>query len=300
MKKRSVWIVAAGIVLLAVAAGAVIAFSSGSLRLPAEFSANRAYADVTYQLALGPRIPGSTAHAQAVQWIVDQLKQSGWQVDIQQTTAMGHPVQNVIAKKGNAGQKPWMILGTHYDSRMLADRDPNPVNRTQPVPGANDGASGVAVLLEIARVLNFDPSKMEVWLVFFDAEDQGDISGWDWILGSQAFVDQLKGSPDAVIVIDMIGDKNLDIYKEKNSNVALTDDIWSVAASLGYQQQFISQYKYSMEDDHTPFLTKGLPAIDIIDFDYPYWHTISDTADKVSGESLKVVGDTLLKWITSQ
>jgi glutaminyl-peptide cyclotransferase len=300
MKKRSVWIVAAGIVLLAVAAGAVIAFSSGSLRLPAEFSANRAYADVTYQLALGPRIPGSTAHAQAVQWMVDQLKQSGWQVDIQQTTAMGHPVQNVIAKKGNAGQKPWMILGAHYDSRMLADQDPNPVNRTQPVPGANDGASGVAVLLEIARVLNFDPSKMEVWLVFFDAEDQGDISGWDWILGSQAFVDQLKGSPDAVIVIDMIGDKNLDIYKEKNSNVALTDDIWSVAASLGYQQQFISQYKYSMEDDHTPFLTKGLPAIDIIDFDYPYWHTISDTADKVSGESLKVVGDTLLKWITSQ
>jgi glutaminyl-peptide cyclotransferase len=300
MKKRSVWIVAAGIVLLAVAAGAVIAFSSGSLRLPAEFSANRAYADVTYQLALGPRIPGSTAHARAVQWMVDQLKQSGWQVDIQQTTAMGHPVQNVIAKKGNAGQKPWMILGAHYDSRMLADQDPNPVNRTQPVPGANDGASGVAVLLEIARVLNFDPSKMEVWLVFFDAEDQGDISGWDWILGSQAFVDQLKGSPDAVIVIDMIGDKNLDIYKEKNSNVALTDDIWSVAASLGYQQQFISQYKYSMEDDHTPFLTKGLPAIDIIDFDYPYWHTISDTADKVSGESLKVVGDTLLKWITSQ
>ncbi len=299
MKKRPLLIGLVCIIILMIAVGAIITFSPGSAQRTAAFNANRAYEDVTYQLELGPRIPGSPAHAQAVQWMAGQLKQAGWQVEIQQTQAMGHPIQNVIAKKGSANH-PWLILGAHYDSRMLADRDPLPTNRTQPVPGADDGASGVAVLLEIARDLKFDLSKEQVWLVFFDAEDQGNLAGWDWILGSQAFVDQLQGSPDAVVVIDMIGDKNLNIYKEKNSNVALTNTIWDIAAGLGYQQQFIPQDKYPMEDDHTPFLATGLPAIDIIDFDYPYWHTISDTADKVSPESLKVVGDTLLKWIDSR
>ena len=298
MKRRTVLVSIIIIVVLVVVAGGVIATLLLSNRdsTPPSFNADRSYADVKYQVDLGPRIPGSQPHAQAVQWIVTTLKQYGWQVDLQETQLMNQPIQNIIAKKGS-GNKPWRIIGAHYDSRMLADQDPNPANRTKPVPGANDGASGVAVLLELARDLNFNLANEQVWLVFFDSEDQGDIPGWDWILGSQAFVDQLNGVPDAVVVIDMIGDSNLDIYKEKNSNVALTDAIWQIATDLGYQQQFIHQYKYSMEDDHTPFLQKGMPAIDIIDFDYPYCHTISDTTDKVSTTSLKVVGDTLLKWI---
>ncbi len=298
-KKGSSFYYIIGIGVLLVIGMAGIAFSNGSEPSQSTFDWYRAYDDVKYQMELGPRTPGSQAHAAEVQWLVSQLKQAGWQVEIQQATAMGHPIQNVVAKKGNAA-KPWLILGAHFDSRMLADQDPNPANRTQPVPGADDGASGVAVLMEIARVLNFNPAKEQVWLVFIDAEDQGNIPAWDWILGSQAFVDQLQGSPDAVVVIDMIGDKNLDIYQEKNSNPALNATIWNIAAGLGYQQQFIPKYKFSMEDDHTPFLAKGLTAIDIIDFDYPYYHTIADTADKVSPNSLKIVGDTLLKWITSQ
>ncbi len=299
MKKHRQLYYLLGFAILLVAGVAGIAFSNDSVPSSAMFDWYRAYDDVKYQVGLGARIPGSQAHDAEVQWIVSQLKQSGWQVEIQQATAMGHPIQNVIAKKGNASH-PWFILGAHYDSRMIADQDPNPANRTQPVPGADDGASGVAVLLEMARVLNFIPSKQQVWLVFFDAEDQGNIPGWDWSLGSQAFVNQLQDAPDAVIVVDMVGDKNLNIYKEKNSNPVITELIWNIAANLGYKQQFIPQYKYALEDDHIPFLAKGLTAIDIIDFDYPYWHTLADTADKVSPNSLKIVGDTLLKWIDSQ
>jgi Zn-dependent M28 family amino/carboxypeptidase len=140
---------------------------------------------------------------------------------------------------------------------------------------------------------------MEIWLVFFDAEDNGRIQGWDWILGSRAFVDGLSGKPDAVVIVDMVGDMNLEIYKEKNSDQELTESIWGVAAQLGYHQ-FKPTPKYAMLDDHTPFLQAGIPAVDIIDFDYPYWHTSQDTADKVSANSLEAVGETLRTWLTDR
>jgi len=225
-----------------------------------------------------------------------ELESSGWTVEIQESEALGHPIRNIVARRGDAS--PQIILGAHYDSRMFADNDPKPENRTQPVPAANDGASGVAVLLELARSLPKDT--IPIWLVFFDAEDNGRIEGWDWILGSREFVKNNTLNPMAVVVIDMIGDANLNIYKEQNSNPELTDEIWSTAKSLGLEKNFISDYKYSMEDDHTPFLQAGIPAVDVIDFDYPYWHTTKDTPDKVSAESLEAVGKTLWTWITQQ
>jgi Zn-dependent M28 family amino/carboxypeptidase len=181
---------------------------------------------------------------------------------------------------------------------MLADQDPDPNNRNQPVPGANDGASGVAVLLELARVLPESTPK-SIWLVFFDAEDNGNIPGWDWILGSDSFVSELDVQPEAAIIIDMIGDSDLNIYREQNSDQDLTDEIWAVAEDLGYPEQFINTTKHQMIDDHTPFIRAGIPAVDIIDFDYPYWHTIQDTPDKVSAQSLQAVGDTLYAWLTT-
>jgi Zn-dependent M28 family amino/carboxypeptidase len=225
-----------------------------------------------------------------------ELESAGWQVEVQESEALGHPVKNVVAKRGDTS--PQIILGAHYDSRMFADNDPNPANHTKPVPAANDGASGVAVLLELARTLPKD--SVPTWLVFFDAEDNGQIAGWDWLLGSREFVKHNVIQPRAVVVIDMIGDANLNIYKEQNSNTDLTDEIWSTAGRLGYGSNFIAQYKYSMEDDHTPFLEAGIPAVDIIDFDYPYWHTTADTPDKVSAASLEAVGNTLWTWITQQ
>jgi Zn-dependent M28 family amino/carboxypeptidase len=208
-----------------------------------------------------------------------------------------HPVRNVVATRGGPSG-PAIILGAHFDTRQFADQDPTLANRKLPVPGANDGASGVAVLLEIARSLPAD-SKIPVRLVFFDTEDQGDLPGWDWILGSKVYAQSLTSTPLAVVVVDMIGDADLNIYQERSSNPALVKTIWQSAADLGYAQ-FIPQPKYSMIDDHTPFLEKGYPAVDLIDFDYPNWHTIGDTPDKVSAASLKAVGDVLIRWILVQ
>jgi len=260
------------------------------------FDGDRAYEDVKRQLSFGPRTTGSKAQDLFISWLHDNLMTAGWQPSIQQTGMMGHTLKNIIARRGET--PPRLILLAHYDSRLVADNDPDLQKRGQPVPGADDGASGVAVLLELARVLPVNT--VPTWLVFLDAEDNGNIPGWDWILGSRAFAATLTDKPQAVILVDMIGDADLNIYKERNSDPALTSQIWNVAKSLGYDKAFIPEYKYRVLDDHIPFVEAGIPAVDIIDLDYPYWHTTSDTADKVSPGSLKIVGETLLKWVLSQ
>lgn len=263
---------------------------------PVFFDSSHAHADVQTQVAFGPRIPGSAGHAQVEAWIRTELESAGWNVEVHESERMGHPIRNIIAKRND--EAPQIILGAHYDTRMIADNDPDMSKRSEPVPGANDGASGVAVLLELARSLSNDI--IPTWLVFFDTEDNGRIEGWDWILGSRAFAEEIPVAPRAVVVVDMIGDADLNIYLERNSNVVIRNEIWSIAENLGYDKQFINQEKYSMEDDHTPFLEAGIPAVDIIDFDYPYWHTTQDTPDKVSAESLQAVGETLWNWVAGQ
>lgn len=281
-------------ILLIVILIAVISSLSAGVT-PSEFNGDQAYQHVLTQVDFGARAPGSQAHSETTKYIIENLTKAGWEVEIQVDDALGHPLTNIVAKRG--GGDRWVILGAHYDTRILADRDANPENQTQPVPGANDGASGVAVLLELARVLPKDLDR-EVWLVFFDLEDQGRIEGWDWILGSQAFVGALDGIPDAVVIVDMVGDADLNLYREITSSPELVDEIWSLAEELGYAEYFINSDKHALLDDHTPFLNIGINAIDIIDFDYPYWHTLEDTVDKVSPGSLKIVGDVLLAWLT--
>src|SRR5512143_60610 len=283
-----------GALLLTAALGyAYVALRTPPAAVPVMFDGQRAYEDVKTQVAFGSRVPGTEGHARVEKWIGEELTKAGWQVEVQQTEALGHPVHNIVAKRSDAS--PQIVIGAHYDSRMFADHDPDPAQHSKPVPAANDGASGVAVLLELARSL--PKETVPVWLVFFDAEDNGRIEGWDWILGSREFVKNNSSiQPRAAIVVDMIGDADLNIYKERNSNPTLTDAIWAVAKGLGYERQFIPDYKFSMIDDHTPFLEAGIPAVDIIDFDYPYWHTVQDTPDKVSAESLQAVGATLRAW----
>jgi len=261
-----------------------------------QFDGSRAFQDIPQQIAFGPRTTGSEAQEKFLSWLIENLGSAGWQSSIQQTEMLGHSIKNVIAKRGN--EKPQIILLAHYDSRLLADNDSDPIKQILPVPGANDGASGVAVLLELARILPVD--SVPVWLVFVDAEDNGRIPGWDWILGSRAFAASLTDKPKAVVLVDMIGDADLNIYMEKNSDPELTKQIWGVAKNLGFEKSFIPQYKYQVIDDHIPFLEIGIPAVDIIDLDYKYWHTSQDTADKVSPGSLQRVGETLLKWISTQ
>ena len=266
------------------------AFTPGST-----FNGQRAYQDVLTQVSFGPRTPGSVAHARTITYIQQELEKAGWKVQIQTTEWQGFSVQNIIASRSEI--TPTIVLGAHYDSRLQADQDTSS-GSSEPVPGANDGASGVAVLLELARTL---PTKsIPVLLVFFDAEDNGGLDNRQWIMGSRAFVTSLTNKPQAAVIVDMVGDADLNLYLERNSDSTLTSEIWSQAAELGFGKYFITEPKYDMIDDHTPFIEAGIPAVDIIDFDYPYWHTSADTLDKVSTHSLQVVGETLWAWIISQ
>lgn len=296
VKRKVIYLGVIAALLLAVLAWYAIAYVQAQHRATPSFDGARAYADVQAQVAFGPRVPGSDAHAQEVSWIRQQLQEAGWQVEIQQAQSMGHPIQNIRAYRSDAA--PQYIIGAHYDSRIHADQDPDPSKQTQPVPGADDGASGVAVLLELARTL--PQSGVPVWLVFFDAEDNGKIPGWDWLLGSRAFVAGMKVRPRGMVLLDMVGQVNLSLPMEGNSDETLRKEIWNKAASLGYGNVFIPRVKYSVEDDHLPFIQAGIPAVDLIDIDYPYWHTTSDLPQYVSPRSLQIVGEVLSAWLSDQ
>lgn len=254
-----------------------------------QFAGERALAHVKAQCDLGPRPAGSEASVRTAQYIARVLRRNGWEVEHQEFAHRGLRLQNVIAKKGHG---PIILLGTHYDTRPVADRDPT--DRSQPVMGANDGASGVAVLLELARVLGSPATdQAEIWLAFFDAEDRGELGGWQWSVGAQHMANQLSTRPAYVLVVDMVGDTDQRIYYEWASSLWLQEKVWRIAADLGYGEHFVPRHCCSIIDDHRPFLQQNIPAALIIDFDYPYWHTRHDTLDKVSARSLQRVGDVL-------
>ena len=257
---------------------------------------------VEQQMALGPRTPGSEAHGKFIDQTVETLTAEGWTVRCEEERYQGKTVRNITADRGteNSGGK-WIVIGAHFDSRITADQEKLPANQLLPVPAANDGASGAAVLLGLAKTLPKDTDK-RITLAFFDAEDQGRVMGWpDWCLGSRLLAEQygaLERKPDAVIVIDMIGDADLNICRERNSDRALTDELFGIAAKLGLSKQFIDQEKYAMYDDHMPFIEQGIPAADLIDFDYPWWHTLGDTTDKLSEESLQAVYRVVYEYLS--
>jgi glutaminyl-peptide cyclotransferase len=259
-----------------------------------DFDGNEAYAWVEMQCDLGYRIPGTNAHWAAGDLIASRLEELGWSVQEQTFEHLGVTVRNLLAWQGEG---PAVLLGAHYDTRASADQEDPAV----PVMGANDGASGVAVLLELARTLNVDATNGRVYLAFFDAEDGGGLNGWDWIVGSSymaAHWGENGETPlDAVVVVDLVGDRDLQVYYERNSDPELSAAIWQTAARLGYEEQIIPQYRHAMLDDHIPFVQRGIPTALMIDFDYPYWHTTQDTPDKVSPESLEIIGRTLQVWL---
>ena len=262
-----------------------LALLAGCGSTPLTFSGEEAYQQAAAQLALGPRPTGSEAGWATGDYIIERLKELGWETEEQVTEFKGVKLRNIV---GRAGKGPVIIVGAHYDTRPHADLDP--VNPNQSILGANDGASGAAVLLELARVLDRAALDKAVWLAFFDAEDRGHLDGWPFSVGASYMAENLTTTPQAVIVLDMVGDRDQQFYFERNSDPDLLAELWDVAASLGYQDQFISQIKWSIIDDHTPFAALGLPAADVIDFDYPAWHTSADTLDQISAESLERVG----------
>ncbi len=258
---------------------------------------------VKQQMDLGPRTPGSEAHSRFAEQTAEMLKSAGWSVSSDPEKYQGKTVRNIIADRGPEAYSSWIVIGAHYDSRITADQEKQEADRQKAVPAANDGASGAAVLMGLARTLPELPDR-RVTLAFFDAEDQGRVMGLpDWCLGSRLLAEQygsLERKPDAVIVIDMIGDADLNVYREKNSDPGLNEALFTLAKDLGLSGKFIDAEKYAMYDDHIPFLEKGIPAADLIDFDYPWWHTLEDTADKLSEESLQAVYKLLYTFITGK
>lgn len=254
-------------------------------RQPLTFDGQTAYTHVRAQCDLGPRPSGTPANRAAGDAIIAHLQAQGWEVETQEFTYSDTPIRNIIGVTPGIAGDP-IIVGAHYDTRRAADAD----DPSQPVLGANDGASGVAVLLELARALDRDRLANPVWLAFFDAEDNGRLDGWEWCVGSSYVATHLQITPQAVIVLDMVGDAEQQFYLEANSDPTLLQQLWQIAATLGYSQTFIAEPRWSVYDDHIPFIQQGIPAVDVIDLDYPYWHTTQDTPDKVSPESLERVG----------
>lgn len=276
-----------------------------------EFDGNSAFTFLYRQVAFGPRLANSEAHQRAVDMYVDWFKKAGATVRLQtfpatlfdqpKLSSSTHPVQgtNVIAKFGEGD--PTLLLCAHYDSRPWADQDPDPSNHMTPVPGANDGASGVAVLLEMARLFSQQPPPFTVEMVLFDLEDAG-ISGSDasWALGSQYYALHYAGkSPRGGVLLDMIGDSDLHIEKEYFSvayAAEWTDLVFNVAADVD-AWAFDSNLGQAVYDDHVALLRAGIPMVDLIDFDYPYWHTVQDVPAACSAESLEQVGRVLVRLV---
>ena len=278
---------------IAIAASAAIVVTACSGDPSAEFEGSRALELVVAQVELGPRYPGSPGHGAVQKWIGTQLEEAGWQTAAASFPYRGRTLTNISASlDGSLG--PLILLGAHYDTRRLADRDPT--RPDLPVPGANDGGSGVAVLLELARLIPKREFACDIRLAFFDGEDNGRLDEWEWAVGSRQFAQGLEREPLAVVIVDMVGDRDLDLPIERTSSPDLADEIWQAAARRGLEA-FRAEPGPSVLDDHTAFLSRGWRAVDIIDLSYPAWHTTEDTPDKLSAESLDQVGEALLAWL---
>lgn len=284
-----------------------------------DFNADSAFQFIADQLAFGPRVPGSEAHRACKDYLADQLRSFGANVEIQEFNARLFETQrsvrcfNVIGRF-NPGNRNRIVLAAHWDSRYKADHDPDEANRDQPVPGADDGGSGVGVLLEVARQLGENPISLGVDIVFFDAEDQGQEGGRPetWGVGAQHWSNVIArgGSirPQYGILLDMVGASNPRFGREQFSArfaPTVLDKVWRVAQNLGYGRYFINQPVAGVIDDHYFVNTIArVPMINIInrppDTDtgfVPHWHTLSDDLDAIDVNTLRMVGHVVLEVI---
>jgi len=271
------------------------------------FDGESAYQYLLRQCEFGPRVPGSEAHRACQQYLAAELRRYGAQVTLQtfnqRLPLMGKTAEltNIIASYGLENQQR-ILLCAHWDSRPKADQDSSAANRARPVPGANDGASGVAVLLEVAHAVSRSEPAYGVDIILFDGEDSGvSAEPGSYALGAQYFASHkdARYRPRFAILLDMVGDKDLQLYQEQNSlnyAAAVVAKVWQRARELQLAA-FVPRPKYQVTDDHLPLLRAGIQCIDIIDFDYPHWHTVSDTPDKCSPESLRQVGQLMLSLI---
>lgn len=269
------------------------------------YSGDQALDYAETQLDFGPRPTGSTANINMGDWLIEELRILGWDVVILPfTTASGVSARNIVAiRSPTPSPSRSAMLMSHYDTRLRADRDPNSENHSEPSPGANAGASGPAVLLELARTLDVSATGHTMCLVFLDAEENAGIEGWDNTLGSEQLVERLDSdlprcrSPRFAVYVDMVGNLNQRLYAESTSYTPLIDSIWNVARELGYSSHFINEPTWSAVDAHTRMREIDVPAVTIADYNYPHRDTLADTADKLDADSFERVGTVLKTWL---
>lgn len=289
-----------------------------SVSVVAAFNADSAYSFISAQCDYGPRVPGTKAHRLAGDYIAGKLREYGAAVTEQRmklTTFDGTEIdaRNIIGEFNEPAGKR-ILLVAHWDSRPWADSDPKEENRMLPVTGANDGASGVGVLLEVARQLSLRRPSVGIDILFVDAEDWGDSGGDEdtWALGTQYWTKnphKLGYRPMFGILLDMVGAENAHFAREYFSMryaSGIVDEVWKIARESGYGSYFSDEYGGAVTDDHVFINRAGIPCIDIIDQNnstgtgfFEEWHTTSDTPAIISKESLDAVGQTLLNMIYS-
>jgi len=278
------------------------------------FSGSRAFELLVAQTKFGPRNPGSSGHAACLQFLSNEMRKCADEVKLQEFTHIGYKgerfqLTNVIASF-NPQSSNRILLCAHWDTRPRAENDENKSRRDEPIIGANDGASGVAVLLEMASLFKENRPRIGVDLVLFDGEDygtEGDIERY--LLGSRYFGANkpLDYNPQFGILLDMVGDKFLDIPKEQHSlkyAPDIVDLVWRKARELGYPQ-FLDEAGNLITDDHLPLNEAGIKTIDLIDFNYPdptnrFWHSHKDIPENCSSESLEAVGTVLTHIVYTQ
>jgi Zn-dependent M28 family amino/carboxypeptidase len=271
------------------------------------FDAAAAYELVKRQVAFGPRVPGRPGHSAMIDWLEKYLGERADTLIVQRfthVTVEGDtlPLVNFRARFQPAATPPLLLLA-HWDTRPFSDKAYEAADREKPVPGANDGASGTAILLQLAEMMRQAPPPQGVDLLLVDGEDYGDFGlGRDVFLGSRYFAENLPAdySPRFGVLLDMVGDRDLEIYVEGNSNrlaPEVVDRVWNIARRLGFGDVFQRSTRHTLNDDHIPLNEAGIRTIDVIDFDYPYWHTPDDTVDKVSASSLGVVGTVMTRLV---
>jgi len=272
------------------------------------FSGEKALVNAERQLTYGPRITGTEASLQTGDWLIEQLRLLGWDVVIQPFTineqVQGRNIVGIRSPTSKPGA-PVIMLATHYDTRLAADADPDLARRQMATPGANVGASGPAVLLELARTLDIDAAQHTICLAFFDAETNGGLPGWDANIGSQLFAESLPASvprcasPRFVVGLDQVGATNQRFFQNEAGDPALNAALWNTAANLDLDARFVGQGRPMPLASTAAFAEMGIVTADLMSTDYPYRATIADTLDKLSAETLQAVGLVLETWLES-
>ena len=290
-------------VVAAVCLAGVVALACGCSG--PSYDGELAFAFLERQCEFGPRYPGSDGHEAMREWLVDTLDGYADAVSVQEftverTDSVEVALANVIASF-NMDARERVLLGAHWDTRPIAEHDPDEANRGTPILGANDGGSGVAVLLTLAAMMSERSPAVGVDLVFFDGEDGGNGGGLpEFCVGSTVFAQRMGAyAPSYAVVVDMVGDSDLAIPREPNSLNAcpsVVAMVWDAAERVG-ATSFSDVTGTAMFDDHVPLIRAGIPSALIIDFDYTFWHTVEDTPDKCSPESLREVGAVLAELV---